>query len=90
MKDGRSGRFIRSIQRDSDIGGVKDGADARGLKRRVSKHVIIAMQRDCEGLSVFFLKTVFVLFLQLFNHLIKVILRLSVFEDAGQTYGRAG
>lgn len=90
VKDGRSGWFIRSIQRDSDTGGVKDGADAQGLKRGVSKHVIIAMQRDCEGLSVFSQNSFYSFFLQLFNHLIKVVLRLRVFEDAGQTYGRAG
>ena len=89
VKDGRSGRFIRSIQRDSDIGGVKDGA--QGLKRRVRK---TCHNRDAEGLwgtfRFFLTQFLFSFFLQLFNHLIKVILWLSVLEDAGQTYGRAG
>lgn len=47
------GRFIRSIQRDAEIGGVKDETDVQGPKRRVSTHIINVMQPKCEGLSIF-------------------------------------
>lgn len=52
-------RFIRSIQRDTEIGGVKDETDVPGPKRKVSTHIKIMMQRKCEGLSIF-LKPLFI------------------------------
>lgn len=50
--------FIRSIQRDAEIGDVKDETDVQGPNRRVSTHIRNVMQPKCEGLSIF-LKLVF-------------------------------